>query len=312
MNEHKLILLGGPRGELRVPADILLEAVSALLEGARQATRFMMDGESTRKGPRPAWLDAVCRIEVTGLTAGSAALAMEAPTLEEAAPDRFGKSGQGSLFAESQHSIARRTAVELFGDVLSAALEGQKEQVMADRALLDTCVRFARAAGGAFDAVRLDGLSGRTRSITVGRDDIPKIELLRDETPGPQAVRVSGILDTISASKSEVLLILPDGDKIAARVEDHDLATLQRLFGANVVVSGIAHYRPSGRLLIIDAESLSEAREADALFATAPAAVRPFAPLVPQDEHSGVAAFFGKWPGDETEEELLEALRAVG
>ena len=32
------------------------------------------------------------------------------------------------------------------------------------------------------------------------------------------------------------------------------------------------------------------------------------APRVPQDDTSGVAAFFGTWPGDESDAELLEAL----
>jgi len=58
---------------------VLLETVGALLEGARQATRFFIEGESTRKGPRPAWLDAACSVDVTGLTAGSAVVALEAP-----------------------------------------------------------------------------------------------------------------------------------------------------------------------------------------------------------------------------------------
>ena len=33
--------------------------------------------------------------------------------------------------------------------------------------------------------------------------------------------------------------------------------------------------------------------------------------LQPQDELSGVASFFGTWPGDETDEDLLQALQAI-
>ena len=69
MHKHKLILLGDSHGELRVSAAALHETVGALLEGARQATRFIVEGESTRSGPRPTWLDAVCEIEITGLSA---------------------------------------------------------------------------------------------------------------------------------------------------------------------------------------------------------------------------------------------------
>ena len=42
--------LGRPTGAVRVPAEALLEAIGALVDGARLATRFWVGGESTRKG----------------------------------------------------------------------------------------------------------------------------------------------------------------------------------------------------------------------------------------------------------------------
>jgi hypothetical protein len=313
MKKHTMTLLGGTRGELRVPADVLLETVGALLEGARQATRFCIEGESTRKGPRPAWLDATCNIEVTGLAAGSAVVALEAPALADAAPDRFGGGHQVSLFAEPQQLLdARHSAVDIFAGVLASVVRGEKERVLADRALLDTCVRFARAARDGFEGVQLEGIAGMSAPLVVRRDDVAKIELLRDETPGPNAVRVSGTLDTISATKSDVVLTLRDGSAVAARLDARDNEQLKTLFGSRVVVSGMAQFRPSGKLLVIDVEHLGPAREGDAVFESAPkATARPIVSLLPQDETSGVSAFFGTWPGDESDEELLDALEAI-
>lgn len=313
MKKHTMTLLGGTRGQLRVPADVLLETVGALLEGARQATRFFVDGESTRKGPRPAWLDAACNIEVTGLTAGSAVVAIEAPALADAAPDRFGGTHQVSLFAEPQRLIdSGSSAVDIFAGVLASVVQGDKERVLADRALLDTCVRFARAARDGFDGVQLEGIAGLDAPLVVRRDDVAKIELLRDETPGPKAVRVTGTLDTISATKSDVVLTLADGTAVAARLDAHDNEQLKTLFGSRVVVSGMAQFRPSGRLLVIDVEHLGPARDGDVVFESAPkATARPVASLLPQDEALGVSAFFGTWPGEETDEELLDALEAI-
>jgi hypothetical protein len=313
MTKHELKLLGGS-GVLRVPAEILLETVGALLEGARQATRFMVEGESTRKGPRPTWLDAVCRLEITGLTAGSAVVAIEAPTLEEAVPERFGGNQPASIFYDAGPELAKRTAIEVFAGVLSSAIGEHAEQVLADRPLLDTCVRFVRAAGSAFDGIQLGRLAGPEPRLTVRREDARRIELLRDETPAPHAVRVTGILDTISATRSDIVLALLSGEKITARVEDHDPAKLKSLFGARVVLSGVARFRPTGRVLVVDVEHISEARAADALFETLPVASQSLgvAPSVTQDDGSGVSTFFGSWPGEETEEELLTALEAVG
>lgn len=314
MKKHTMTLLGGTRGELRVPADVLLETVGALLEGARQATRFVVEGESTRKGPRPAWLDVACRVEITGLTAGSAVVALEAPTLADVAPERFGGAHRFSLFVEAQRLIeTSSSAVDIFAGVLASVVKGDRDRVLADRALLDTCVRFARAARDGFHGVQLEGIAGLDAPLVVRRDDVGKIELLRDETPDPKAVRVTGTLDTISATKSDVMLTLADGTAVAARLDARDNEQLKTLFGSRVVVSGMAQFRPSGKLLVIDVEYLGPARAGDTVFESAPKATarKPVASWVPQDEGTGVSAFFGTWPGDETDEELLGALEAI-
>ena len=120
---------------------------------------------------------------------------------------RFGGGHQVSLFAEPQQLLdASHSAVDIFAGVLASVVHGEKERVLADRALLDTCVRVARAARDGFDGVQLEGIAGLSSPLVVRRDDVAKIELLRDETPGPKAVRVSGTLDTISATKSDVVL----------------------------------------------------------------------------------------------------------
>lgn len=314
MNKHKLTLMGEPHGELRISAALLHEAIGALIEGARLATRFAVEGESARKGPRPAWLDSACAVDITGLTAGSAVIAMEAPTLQEADAAKFGKAGQRSLFEEIDRGVGEQTAVDLFGQVLASIVERDADDVVADRALLDICVRFAKVSRDGFDGVQLEGLYGRDKPLLITRDHVPQIELLRDETPAPQAARVAGTLDTISASRSDVILTLKDGTKVPARMEDHDREALRALFGKTVVVSGIAHYRPSGRLLMVDVESIEEAGAGDHLFEAAPIARKrlPVATPVAQDDLSGVSTFFGTWPGEESEDELLEALQAIG
>lgn len=313
MKKHTMTLLGEARGGLRVPAEVLLEAIGALLEGARQATRFLVEGESTRKGPRPVWLDAACNIEVTGLTAGSAVVALEAPTLSDAAPERFGGTRQVSLFAEPLRLIdSSNSAVDIFAGVLAAVVQGDRDQVLADRALLDTCVRFARAARNGFNGVQLEGIAGRGTPLLVRHDEVAKIELLRDETPGPKAVRVTGTLDTISATKSDIMLTLVDGTAVAARLDAHDNDQLKVLFGKQVVVSGMAQFRPSGKLMVIEVEHLGPARDGDAVFECAPkVAARPVAPQLLQDETTGVSAFFCTWPGEESDEDLLAALEAI-
>ena len=65
-------------------------------------------------------------------------------------------------------------------------------------------------------------------------------------------------------------------------------------------------------LLVADAEHIGPTTEADALWEAPPtprpARDSPVARLLPQDEGSGVAAFFGTWPGEESDPELFAAL----
>ncbi|MBN2195943.1 MAG: hypothetical protein JW751_24205 [Polyangiaceae bacterium] len=315
MRSHTITLQGGP-ADLRVPADVLVELLGALQDGAMRAARFAVEGESVRKGPKPAWLDAIGRFEITGPTQGSAILQVEAPTLGEAVPERFGDAAEVALFAEPGRTLdARHSALDLFGTVLRSALVGDRDSVLADRPLLESCVRLARIRLGAYSAISLGGIAGTTEPLVVSASAVERMELLRDETPPPRAVRVTGTLDTISVTRTDVILRLGDGTTVSARVERHDPEVLRGLFAKRVVVAGLAQYRPSGRLLVLDAEYIGLAREGDALWEQLPtprsSASAAVARLLPQDQSGGVAAFFGTWPGDESDEELLAAFSGM-
>jgi hypothetical protein len=87
-------------------------------------------------------------------------------------------------------------------------------------------------------------------------------------------------------------------------------------FGQNVVIGGTGIYRPSGALLRVDAEAMAPAGPNDNLFSVMPLATPRTIDMKElrrkQKAGGGMAAIFGKWPGDETEEELLAALKEMG
>lgn len=313
MIKHTLKLHDGKAGELRVPADLLCEMLGTLLEGARQAARFAIEGTSTRKGPRPGWVDRVTAIDVTGLTPGSTVIDFEAPTFGEADTERFGDEKQGELFDDEWTVMRGRTAVELFGDVLAEGLNGNREKVRADRGMLDTCIKFISIFRGRYSAFELFGPSFDKGVVKFECDQIDKLESLRDATPEAEAVRVCGLLDTISASRPVVILQLNDGTDLRVRLEGDVASKREEFFNKKVVVSGMASFLPSGRVGTVVAESIELARDADDLFARMPT-VRPFwSPIRPSktEPEGGVRAFFGIWPGDETDEELLDMVRRV-
>ena len=60
-------------------------------------------------------------------------------------------------------------------------------------------------------------------------------------------------------------------------------------------------------------DGLQRAELQDELFSSTPlpASRQPVFRSEPHDQQSGVASFIGIWPGDETDAELIEALRAI-
>jgi len=57
-------------------------------------------------------------------------------------------------------------------------------------------------------------------------------------------------------------------------------------------------------------ESISKAGPTDHIFEKTPLGRKPVFTAKSQDKNSGVAAFIGTWPGDETDDELLAALES--
>jgi hypothetical protein len=138
---------------------------------------------------------------------------------------------------------------------------------------------------------------------------------LSSSTPRPQAARIMGRLDMIRASTHSFALQLDDATEIRGVLTEGEMDELAEFFQREILVIGRAVFRPSGNLLRIDATEFHPASEGDHFFSTLPTAhsrpldVREVSRQ--QDQKRGVAAIFGQWPGDETDEEIEAALREM-
>ena len=246
----------------RVPAKALVEAVSALVDGARQASRLRGAAES--------------EVEVVSLAGG--VVEFDAPVV-----------------------LDGETAIDVFADALSAALSEKRESVFADGPLLGLFVRLSRSSASGLELARSNG-----EVLSLRPADVAVLEHLLHVTPGNRAVRVVGDLKPES-TPGMATLVVPNGDSV--RVRFTGLVPLS----ARTVVSGIGHFGPSGACFLVDAEFIGSAVPGEELFEEVPRS-HPWdfiPPSIPQDALTGVNAFFGTWPGDETDEELLAALKAI-
>ena len=207
----------------------------------------------------------------------------------------------GVVTLEAPALVNGVTAIDVFADALSAALSENRESVFADGPVLELFVRFSRSSAEGLELVRSNGVA-----LKLGPAEVSGLEHLLHVTPGNRAVRVVGDLKPES-TPGMATLVVPNGDSV--RVRFTGLVPV----GARMVVSGIGHFGPSGACFLIDAEYIGSAVAGDEIFEEVPRS-HPWdfvPPSVPQDALTGVNAFIGTWPGDETDEELLAALKAI-
>ena len=107
-------------------------------------------------------------------------------------------------------------------------------------------------------------------------------------------------------------LELQDGVKIRGVLGGREIIQLKELLGESVVVLGEAVFRASGNLLRINAETISRAGNESLIWSRIP---RPSEKTLDarklhqrQGPRSGMNAVIGRWPGEETDDEICELL----
>ena len=280
-------------------------AIDATSMGFRHASRL--------RGRRPDWLVQASDIRFASLSAGpknSTNLHFVAPRFGEAAPDIY---RQGEFF--SLRPKPEDTAFDLVGDALFDVEQEVRDSDRFDSGLLRRIESFKRTAD---DGISLSLYGDRLPQARPARLDSKVIELataLDKQIPLSKRSRIAGKLDMIRDSDKVFILILDDGTRVRGVWTGEDMNPLSENFGKYVVAEGQAVFRPSGSLLRLEAEAIRVSVEEDRFFSKLPLGTSEitFAQQIkrPQMESSGASAVFGRWPGDETEEEILTALREM-
>lgn len=309
---HKVILKSNEPFDGKLPpfypGQLLVEIPFAVRDSVSMAIRH----RSKAKGRSPKWLDRVSDIKFVGYDGKQeACLYFEAPQIGEAAPEIY---SQKTLFDEERPD-PNDTAFDLLGDVLNDVQRRDADSTHFDHPLLDRIVKFRRFFGtrqrGPFSEVDLiTSRYPQDRSAKLTYEIVEAAMALRGTTPVDQRVRIVGKLDLLEASTQRFSVILQSGEKMVGVYEN--IEELHGLWKRQVVVQGALVYRPSGRPLRIDADTINEAHGEPAIFSRLPQA--PHARLDSsrfrrsQGPRSGIAAVIGNWPGDETDEEISAAL----
>lgn len=306
--EQEIVLETGTAYGADVPLPISASLLRRLEETARPCVRMLLEGTSASVGAPPAWLERASDVRTLGFTErnGKSVLHVKAPQLGDAVPEMF---DQATLWP----SLARPddTAIQLIGKVSHVVRRQEAGSDLYDFPLLKHLIHWRRLFQKDLRSLAFPANSHSHDPSDLMDDQVStNALLLSDQTPTPRQVRVIGKLDMVRHSTRSFALLLSDGQEVRGILNDDDPDLLQQYFGREITIFGKAIYRPSGSLLRIDAQEILDTVEGRSAFSLIPPALthHPKLDRKIQLPSKGVTAFFGTWPGDETDEELLAAL----
>jgi hypothetical protein len=294
-----------------VPLSLSSSLLRNLQATTKPCVRMAFEGTSSSAGATPAWLERAIDIRTLGFSErnGETILHLRAPELGEAAPRLF---EQESLFPGV--ATSSDTALGLVGKLIREVRREDLSSDLYDRSLLSKLGKWKGLLES--DLSSLDfPLSRSNHSELVEFDSkvITSAQVLSDKTPAPRQVRVVGKLDMVRHSTRSFELLLATGSAVRGVLVDGMTDELQKHFGNDVTILGRAIYRPSGSLLRLDAAEILDTTAGRNAFSEIPL---PFTTPRRVDRRlqtpkTGVSAFFGTWPGEETDAELMEALAGL-
>jgi len=195
---------------------------------------------------------------------GSTILRFEVP--------QFGYVAQ-ELFAQGQLRDTGLKPEQTAFDLLSAALHDIRAKAAAserfDHAMLHQFAGYGRLLRHGLKSISLpDQHTPEPKAIDEPLS-IAANELYR-ATPPARRVRIRGRLDLMGVSKQLLGLVLEDGSPVTAVLALDGIVDLASLLDRQVVIEGLAEFRPSGSLLRVDAKAIRAAIAEDSAFSTLP------------------------------------------
>jgi hypothetical protein len=284
----------------------LAEKISQIAKGALQ---IRIGGISHKKGKDVKHLEKALQIRLTGIKEGSTILNCETQSFERTLSgiqiDAFRPNVTEDLFKQTPMSLFMLTFTEAFDDK-------DEEKPFLDKPLIKDLINLKSFFKDDKEELIISN-NNVTPTIKLKRKDFNRIKQLEDSYPEPQNIVVNGKIDVLQHSKSKVTINTEQGAINGILVDASLNSEIKQLWGTDATVYGIGHFKPNGRLNYIEIERIFQSIPEDKYFSKI-----PFAETVEQQIQKQIAGkpnknwvneIFGKWPGDETDEEFDKLLK---
>jgi hypothetical protein len=281
--------------------------LNQLEKTVRPCVRMALTGRSSVVGQPPGWLRAAWDFRALEFSRrdGNTVLHIAAPTLGVAAPRVF---EQQTLWEKAVRPD--ETALDLFGKLVDDVRAQSGSSDAYDEPLLQRLTGWQGLLQTKVKAVRLPNVGFMSPGAELDESVVMAARALSSRIPAPRQIRLVGKIDMVRWSTRSMAIRVEDGSEYRCAVVNEDIGDLGQYGGHEVTVIGKAIYRPTGSVFRLDVEQVLNTTVGRGAYSDVPF---PFENRYEterkrQTPRSGVAAVFGSWPGDETDQELLAGL----
>lgn len=295
----------------RLPIQLCGELLRLLRPLMTYSVRMAVEGSSVAVGRTPTWLATASDVRFVDYArdGNDTLIHLDLPSLETAAPEFY---NQAELWPTKP--AAEFTAVDVLSEVVDEVDREDQDSPRYDRHLLRKLSSIGRVFSEHLHSIAIPHGSNGTAGFHLLTADTTAIAgRLADSTPSPQEIRVAGQLDMIRRSTRSFGLQLDDGTEVSGVLENADeVDQMREFFGKRVLVLGKAVYRPSGSLLRIDAHAIEHGQGQPSIFSRIPPSparhIPPVRKVAAGQGGDSLSAYFGSWPGDETDDQWNEMM----
>ncbi len=300
-----------PKGTITF--SVLKCIIDILSEGSERALRLALEGESVKRGIAPSWLLASADFVLKDIKKGSTVLVFEAPTLGSVAEEQIQQQDLWNVVPSPEE-----TAITVLSKTITDAEKENLDSDTLDRGVLETLMEFKKLLNGTEVKIELTSEKRKEDKFHLDNSSYQQINRIRNETPEPQAVLLTGFLNMIQHSQRRFELTMENGQTVRGKMNENSINVeqMRNLWSKKVTVKGVLYYAPSKKPRFLEAEVITSKHTGDDIFSTMPIPFNVAEPFVLAQKSISaegiVSEIWGKWPGDENIEELLEELSAKG
>lgn len=311
--KYQLRIKGLPSRDGTITVRAFIELLQQITSCAEKGLRLAIKGSSFKQGRPPAWLEKSTDIIFTGLENGSTVLDFEAPMIRDTIKDQIVQQDMWIKQPEGKD-----TAFSFISRIVKDTTKENLESDYFDSGVLTSLLEIKPFLLMRAPEVELISPERKRENFKLDITVIEKIEKLKIRLPEPRAFIISGYLDQIEHSQKRFQLKVNEKQTIQGKINEEFVSVedLRKLWGKKVSVKGMVHFKPSQKVRFLDAQMLKPMTAGEEVFEAVPSVQTELGfmreLMVKEGKHDWLKGAWGKWPGNESIEELMTELESSG